>query len=103
MILYRTERGPVVKSDEQTYHLVADADWDGLINRPDLRDCLFEATRGPTVEAPKQWLAPVVGQEVWAAGVTYTASPLEVKAKKKRRPEGRLFKVTADLALISGL
>ena len=50
--------------------------WDELICSPDLRTRLHAAISGKGVESldPATILAPIVSQEVWAAGVTYFRS-----------------------------
>ncbi len=73
MWLYKTPEGPMVRSGE-TWHAVAEKDWDALINKDQLLACLAEAAKGPAVAAPKKLLAPIGSQEVWAAGVTYFRS-----------------------------
>jgi 2-dehydro-3-deoxy-D-arabinonate dehydratase len=69
--LYRTPGGPVVEEDGR-YHALAEG-WDELVCADDLALRLSSA-RGPEVEAPASILAPIEGQEVWAAGVTYWRS-----------------------------
>jgi 2-dehydro-3-deoxy-D-arabinonate dehydratase len=84
MKLYRTMRGPVVEASTGTFYLLDfpdAADWDRLLNLPDLGDFLAEQVRssrpGDFSEvdlAPPGLLPPIVRQEVWAAGVTYHRS-----------------------------
>ena len=79
MKLYRTSKGVFVEEGGKFY-LVPEADWDDLISSPDL----YARVRAATGEAaasnfapnldPGTVLAPVVSQEVWAAGVTYYRS-----------------------------
>jgi len=70
MKLYRTRKGPVVERDGK-YFSLHDKDWDELLNRDDL----MERLRGADELCPKpDPLAPVVSQEIWAAGVTYLRS-----------------------------
>src|SRR5258706_5430964 len=74
MILYRTASGAVVDDAKQT-SLVDQGDWDALLNADDLAGVLRAAIRDarrPT--APSVALAPIVSQEVGAAGVTYWRS-----------------------------
>jgi 2-dehydro-3-deoxy-D-arabinonate dehydratase len=70
--LYRTATGPLAESDGR-FHAVA-AGWDALLNAEDLPDRLRAAVGGPPVPPPEAVLAPIEGQEVWAAGVTYFRS-----------------------------
>lgn len=76
MILYRTTDGAVAEARGRHYSIPGD--WDELFNKKNLADHLRRATaRGSAVRpapAPSTLLAPIVGQEVWAAGVTYERS-----------------------------
>lgn len=73
MKLYRTAQGVVVEANGR-FHSLQD-DWNVLINHADLFGHLRAATtaRG-SAELEGVPLAPVVSQEVWAAGVTYFRS-----------------------------
>jgi 2-dehydro-3-deoxy-D-arabinonate dehydratase len=72
--LYRTPRGPVVRHRDR-YHALYDLAWDALVARDDLLAVLVDhAGAAPVIDAPSELLAPVVSQEVWAAGVTYWRS-----------------------------
>jgi 2-dehydro-3-deoxy-D-arabinonate dehydratase len=76
MLLYRTTKGFLLKSDGQ-YFTVHGTDFDELLNLPNLHDHLREVSRrGSAVEPParEDILAPVGTQEIWAAGVTYERS-----------------------------
>jgi 2-dehydro-3-deoxy-D-arabinonate dehydratase len=75
MKLYRTESGIFVEEAARFYGVSA-PDWDELISSADLHTRARAATRGNAAHAPKPAtiLAPIVGQEVWAAGVTYYRS-----------------------------
>ena len=76
MLLYRTTKGFLLKSDGH-YFTVHGTDFDELLNLPNLHDHLREVSRrGPAAEppAPEDILAPVGSQEIWAAGVTYERS-----------------------------
>ena len=79
MKLFRTARGPVVQRD-QSFYLLADADWDKLLNEPNLGDALasriapLAALATTDFSIDRDALAPIVKQEVWAAGVTYFRS-----------------------------
>ncbi|WP_104022487.1 fumarylacetoacetate hydrolase family protein [Gemmatirosa kalamazoonensis] len=74
MRLYRTAGTPVLEI-EGRFHPLAEA-WDALIAREDLVAHLRAvASRGRGgVRLDEEILAPVDGQEVWAAGVTYWRS-----------------------------
>jgi 2-dehydro-3-deoxy-D-arabinonate dehydratase len=76
MLLYRTTKGFLLKSDGH-YFTVHGTDFDELLNLPNLHDHLREVSRrGPATKAParEDILAPVGTQEIWAAGVTYERS-----------------------------
>ena len=73
MILFRTSTGPVVEHEGRACSL--ERDWDELLNADDLEAALQGALRqGRKPVTPSVALAPIVGQEVWAAGVTYWRS-----------------------------
>ena len=74
MKLYRTSNGVFVEENEK-YFPVAEADWDALISSSDLYARVRAATgKGASAFDPATVVAPVVSQEVWAAGVTYYRS-----------------------------
>jgi len=72
--LYRTTTGAFVERDGG-FHALPD-EWDALVNRDDLagyleRQCI-PGNRLPHLDG--SFVAPIVSQEVWAAGVTYERS-----------------------------
>jgi len=75
MKLYRTANGIFVEVAGRFYPVPA-SDWDKLICAIDLHERVRTATTGSSVGAlePAGILAPIVSQEVWAAGVTYYRS-----------------------------
>ena len=76
MLLYRTTKGFLLKSEGQ-FFTVHGTDFDELLNLPNLYNHLLEVSRrGPVTETPvrEEILAPVGTQEIWAAGVTYERS-----------------------------
>ena len=76
MWIYRTAT-TVIISDGSRVAELGDVDWDELLHRPGLRAWLVEQMPGlRAVGAVKDdnLLAPVGGQEVWCAGVTYYRS-----------------------------
>ena len=76
MKLYRTQQGIVIEQAGQFYSYSAGT-WDQLIARDDARNFLqaqIDSGRMPKVAAPKDPKPPVVGQEIWASGVTYMRS-----------------------------
>ena len=74
MKLYRMAEGFFVEQDGRFFAVEAKS-WDELIGGTDLLDRAAKACQGATVTVDvTRALAPVVGQEVWAAGVTYFRS-----------------------------
>ena len=75
MKLYRTTSGVFVDKNS-SFHLVSASDWDELVCSADLDARVRAATGTQAVTSfdPATVLAPVVSQEVWAAGVTYYRS-----------------------------
>jgi 2-dehydro-3-deoxy-D-arabinonate dehydratase len=73
--LYRTSNGVLVE-ENATFYLVPVTDWDELISSADLYSRVRAAIRkgAPSEFDPATVLAPIVSQEVWAAGVTYYRS-----------------------------
>ena len=77
MLLYRTEQGPVAVQGGQAY--AVDRNWDDLFNDDSLPEYLAAAVQksppNPKLaSATTLPLAPLVSQEIWAAGVTYFRS-----------------------------
>jgi 2-dehydro-3-deoxy-D-arabinonate dehydratase len=75
MKLYRATNGIFVEQQDRFY-LVPAPDWDELIRNPNLHNLVQAAANAtPTSEFEAGgFLAPIVSQEVWAAGVTYFRS-----------------------------
>jgi 2-dehydro-3-deoxy-D-arabinonate dehydratase len=76
MLLYRTTNGILIQN-AGTWHTVPETNWDALLDIAGLAAYLEQiATTTPAVDAPAAGsiLAPIVSQEVWAAGVTYFRS-----------------------------
>jgi Fumarylacetoacetate (FAA) hydrolase family protein len=73
--LYRTANGNYVEQDGKFY-LVPESNWDALVTHADLSGYLSSVVSAGTETdiAGVQILAPIVSQEVWAAGVTYYRS-----------------------------
>jgi 2-dehydro-3-deoxy-D-arabinonate dehydratase len=74
--LFRTTGGVFVEEEEQHY-LISGHSWDALLSRDDLPEFLAEfVARGDSYGRfhEGEVLAPIEGQEVWAAGVTYYRS-----------------------------
>ena len=75
MLLYRTRRGVVAAAGDR-FVLLAES-WDRLVGPPGLPERLGGLlAQGAALAAfdPREALAPLVSQEVWAAGVTYYRS-----------------------------
>jgi 2-dehydro-3-deoxy-D-arabinonate dehydratase len=67
----------VFVEEEEQHYLIAEHTWDGLLSRDDLPEFLaeFVGRAKPLAELREgELLAPIVEQEVWAAGVTYYRS-----------------------------
>jgi 2-dehydro-3-deoxy-D-arabinonate dehydratase len=75
MNLYRTSNGVFVEENDN-FFLVPGADWDDLISSSDLYARVRSVIRNGAASSfdAATVLAPVVSQEVWAAGVTYYRS-----------------------------
>jgi len=74
MKLYRTATGPIVEHNG-TCHLIPGASWDELVTGDSLFARARAATRSTAISFdPDTALAPILSQEVWAAGVTYFRS-----------------------------
>ena len=79
MNIYKTGRGIVIHHDENFFQS-KNIDWDNFINRRGLFDHVLAEVNQlqPDKELAQivktDLLAPIAGQEVWAAGVTYTRS-----------------------------
>lgn len=76
MLIYRTTTGCLIQT-ATSWHAVPETNWDALLEIVGLAAYLTQiAETTPAVEAPapEDILAPIVSQEVWAAGVTYFRS-----------------------------
>lgn len=77
MKLYKTNNGAVIE-DRGEFSRLPQTDWDILLNRTDLDLVLTSLTRRAVrlrdFSPLHDSLAPIGGQEVWAAGVTYQRS-----------------------------
>lgn len=75
--IYRVKDGVIIQDGAGAYSF--ETDWDELINREDLSSylrSLLDSSDLPSVggDFGEKILPPIVGQEVWAAGVTYYRS-----------------------------
>lgn len=75
MKLYRTSRGFFVE-ENGLFVILPEVNWDHLVSRDDLYlHCQMALKKSnPSVLPNEDILAPVLNQEVWAAGVTYFRS-----------------------------
>lgn len=76
MKFYRTSNGHYVEQDGKHYS-VPETSWDALVTHADLGGYLRSVVSQGKIAsdfASAQILAPIVSQEVWAAGVTYYRS-----------------------------
>ena len=74
MKLYRTSEASIVEHENNFYSL-PNLTWDELLCHPDLLEAARAATKNTSIAFdPYTALAPIVSQEVWAAGVTYYRS-----------------------------
>jgi 2-dehydro-3-deoxy-D-arabinonate dehydratase len=89
MKLYRIKEEIIIEHQHQLYKS-DQHDWDVLINQEDLYAYLLSHIKGLSIVADVQWLnaqqiqAPVVSQEIWAAGVTY------LRSKEARMEESKV-------------
>jgi 2-dehydro-3-deoxy-D-arabinonate dehydratase len=75
MRLFRASDGALLEVDDGQF-VRLDEPWDALLNRPDLLGYLRSASSRDrwVLSEDASFLAPVAGQEIWAAGVTYFRS-----------------------------
>ena len=92
MKLYRTTKGVIVAEDGK-YYVVPTADWDELLSSADLHARVRAAVGEEAAVGfdPATILAPVVSQEVWAAGVTYYRSRSARVAESKDAGGGSFY------------
>jgi 2-dehydro-3-deoxy-D-arabinonate dehydratase len=75
--IYRVKDGVIIQDEKEAYFF--EIEWDELINREDLFRYLMNLLDTPKLisvsgEFLNRVLAPIISQEVWAAGVTYYRS-----------------------------
>jgi 2-dehydro-3-deoxy-D-arabinonate dehydratase len=89
--LYRTTRGVFVE-ENGNFFAAESNDWDGLIASPGLIELARTWCDGAAVEDfdPSNIVAPVVSQEVWAAGVTYYRSR-DARIEESKETGGSTF------------
>ncbi|WP_136464786.1 fumarylacetoacetate hydrolase family protein [Flagellimonas onchidii] len=92
MKLYKCESNVIIENQEQYFPLQVN-DWDNLINRRGLYSFLQEQIQNssPTNDMALSGLqAPIGGQEVWAAGVTYLRSR-DARMEESKQSGGDTF------------
>ncbi len=93
MKIYKTFEGAVVHHGDKFY-LITDRKWDELINREGLYQALLDDLRNVTPSGNESLIrsiqAPIEGQEIWAAGVTYKRSK-EARMDESRKSGGDTF------------
>ena len=78
MKLYRVQDKSIIEYQQNLYR--TDQHWDELINQHDLHVYLLSLIKENNSFEKESWLstqkiqAPIVSQEIWAAGVTYLRS-----------------------------
>ncbi len=93
MKLYRTNNGNYVEEGGNFYR-VAESNWDALVAHEDLSGYLGSVVAGgkPAADfAAARIEAPIVSQEVWAAGVTYYRSRSARMAEAKDAGGGDFY------------
>jgi 2-dehydro-3-deoxy-D-arabinonate dehydratase len=93
MKLYRTIDGPVV-GHAGKFHRVTAIEWDELLAREDIFSYLQRRVAAgdlPKANEPSQPLAPIEGQEIWAAGVTYVRSKVARMEESKSAGGGDFY------------
>ncbi len=95
MRLFNTATGIVLEHNNK-WVLIADADWDELLNREGLHQHLVRVHEQlPAQSQPAalatQSLPPMQGQELWASGVTYLRSKVERQEEAKEAGGGDFY------------
>jgi 2-dehydro-3-deoxy-D-arabinonate dehydratase len=95
MKLFNTSTGIVLEHNNK-WVLIADADWDELLNREGLYQHLVRAHEQlPAQSQPaalaRESLPPMQGQELWASGVTYLRSKVERQEEAKEAGGGDFY------------
>lgn len=103
MKLYRTTLGPMVENGSG-WHVLPDLAWDAIFQLPDPRKLIEERLQlageinRRSAPAETDVLAPIVSQEVWAAGVTYLRSRDARKEEAKSGGGGDFYDKVYDAA-----
>jgi 2-dehydro-3-deoxy-D-arabinonate dehydratase len=95
MKIFRTTEGTIIYY-EHSYYLTVQLSWDDFINRDDLYSIIIQrievehAFKKLSVFDERTILAPILKQEVWAAGVTYLRSR-EARVEESKGAGGGTF------------
>ena len=92
MKLYRTTSQIIIEKDS-VFYLSAFSNWDECINRDGLYNFLQEEIKSAKKipqDAISNLLAPIVSQEIWAAGVTYLRS-MHARVEESKDSGGATF------------
>lgn len=94
LMLYRTAQGPVVDHDG-TQRLLATTSWDEMMRVDQLEAFLLSALStakllDKPLDVEHDALAPLVSQEIWAAGVTYFRSR-DARMEEAKKAGGSSF------------
>ena len=95
MKLYRTTKGILVRTEEKS--VLLNTDWDSFINDDNLyikcRDLLAEENQNIKSKdlIDSEILKPIVGQEIWATGVTYYNSKMGRQEESKNAGGGDFY------------
>jgi 2-dehydro-3-deoxy-D-arabinonate dehydratase len=95
MKIYKTGKGIII-NERNRYYLSKETDWDTFINRQQLHRRISQELQtlveDPTlaITAGTDVQAPIAGQEVWAAGVTYLRSR-EARKEESKDAQGSDF------------
>lgn len=93
MKLYKTTRGIVVERDQNEF-LLPDEDWDTFVNDDHLFQKMLSVTGTRSAQSgllENGLLAPLQGQEIWAAGVTYFRSKVGRQEESKTSGGGDFY------------
>ena len=93
MKLYHAANGNLVEEDGRVYRVPMES-WDAIVNHPDLEGFLGSVVRNaqPATDfSLDQVEAPLEGQDVWAAGVTYHRSRSARMAEAKDAGGGDFY------------
>jgi 2-dehydro-3-deoxy-D-arabinonate dehydratase len=93
--MFNAGKGVVLEHNNK-WVLIADADWDELLNREGLYRHLVRvheqlSAQSESVALAEESLPPMQGQELWASGVTYLRSKVERQEEAKEAGGGDFY------------